>query len=117
VEYLIIGVQYIDREGFTKEHLFVIVDSESKKGADIEEEILRNFGSKLIEEKLAFQCYDFASNISKHFDGTDAHISKKFGRNIQYLRCLAHRGNIIIPFVRNLPKVLEVTLSLPSCSL
>jgi len=58
--------------------------------------------------------------MSGCFNGTQAHISKKSGRNIQYQRCPAHRGNIIIVFAENIiilfTKVLEVSLSLLICS-
>lgn len=52
--------------------------------------------------RKTLQCYNIARNMSWHFDGIQAHISKKLQRNIQYLRCLAHRRNIINLFCRDL---------------
>ena len=48
------------------------------------------------EDKLSFQCYDFASDMSGRFDGSQGHTSKKLGRNVPYLRRIGHRGNIIV---------------------
>ena len=74
----------IDREGIAKEHLPIIIDSESKKGANIAEEILQVlWNAHINEEKLAFQCYDFVNNMSGHFNGIQVHILKKLGRNIK----------------------------------
>jgi len=60
--------------------------------------------------QMAFQCYDFASNISGRFARTQAHVSKKLGRNIQYLRCLAYSRKII-GHLQRLAKALEALLS------
>ena len=78
---------------------------------------MRNLGVN--KDKLVFQCYDFASNMSGCFKGTQTNISEKLGRNVPYLRCLAHRGNIIVEhccesssFTHNMFGVLQQTYNI-----
>ena len=104
-------------EGAAKECLLTVVDSESKKGVDLSEEVLQVMRKLGINgEKLAFQCYDFASSMSGHFEGAQAHTSKKLRRNVPYLRCITHRGIIIVEYcckssslTRNMFGVLQQT--------
>ena len=69
-ECLAVGFQYTDREGAAKERLLVIIDSESKKGVDTVEEILRVLRKAPInkkKKKLTFQCHNCASNMRVRF--------------------------------------------------
>lgn len=57
-------------------------------------EILTKNGLHL--ESIAFQSYDFASNMSGHVQGTQAMLSKIVGHNIPYIPCQAHRLNTFV---------------------
>lgn len=45
---------------------------------------------------IAFQSYDFASNMSGHLRGTQAMVSEIVGHNIPYIPCQAHRLNTFV---------------------
>ncbi|KAK2722165.1 hypothetical protein QYM36_002647 [Artemia franciscana] len=105
-ERLAIGVRYVDVKGAAKERLLTVVDSESKKRIDLSEKILqviRKLG--INEDKLAFQCYDFASNISGRFEGAQAQTSKKLRKNAPYLRIVS--DNVQVDWNYNFNKSIQ----------
>jgi len=47
-------------------------------------------------DKIVFQSYDFASNMSGKYNGTQQKLSEICQKNIPYISCQAHRINIFI---------------------
>lgn len=47
-------------------------------------------------QKLVFQSYDFASNMSGEFNGAQQKVSEVIGHKIPYIPCKAHRINTFI---------------------
>lgn len=68
-----------------------------KTGEELAEKIfvvLQSMGISV--KKIMFQSYDFASNMSGKYNGTQKKLSEKCGKNIHYIPCQAHRINIFV---------------------
>lgn len=68
-----------------------------KTGVELAEKIFGVLNSLgLPVDKIVFQSYDFASNMSGKYNGTQKKLSEMCQKNIPYIPCQAHRINIFI---------------------
>ena len=99
---LAVAVRFVDETGTTKERLVEIRKTEDKTGDGQATDIIETLIDYDLDPKqLAFQSYDFASNISGHTNGAQALVSQKLERKVPYIPCQAHRCNTVVEHACN----------------
>ena len=99
---LAVAVRFVDETGTAKERLVEIRKTEDKTGDGQATDIIETLIDYDLDPKqLAFQSYDFASNISGHTNGAQALVSKKLERKVPYIPCQAHRCNTVVEHACN----------------
>lgn len=91
---LAVCVRYVNDNGEATERLLEISEGMDKTGLGTAKQIiciLENNG--LNTDNIAFQSYDFASNMSGAQKGAHAQLSKLVGHKIPFIPCQAHRLN------------------------
>ncbi|XP_060881749.1 uncharacterized protein LOC132953246 [Metopolophium dirhodum] len=93
---LAICVRY-PRNGEAVERLLEVAEGKDKTGLGTGTEIIDILTkNSLCTNNLAFQSYDYASNMSGSINGAQANVSKIVGHNVIYIPCQAHRINTFI---------------------
>lgn len=99
---LSIVIRYADMEGNIYERLVKTTECCDKSGqgmTDLLIKCLRELG--LDTAKLAFQSYDFASNMSGRFNGVQKKITDALGYTVPYIPCQDHRTNTALEHACN----------------
>lgn len=94
---LAVCVRYVNSKGQAIERLLEIAEAKDKTGLGTATEIIDILAkNSLCTDNLAFQSYDFASNMSGSINGTQAKVTELVGHNVHYIPCQAHRLNTFI---------------------
>lgn len=94
---LAICVRYVNNNGEATERLLEISEGIDKTGLGTAKQIVHILDKNgLSTDSIAFQSYDFASNMSGTQNGTQAQLSKIVGHKIPFVPCQAHRLNTFL---------------------
>lgn len=112
---LAVCVRYIDSNGKINERLLDVIEASNKTGYGIAKYIYDSLIKHNINtDNVAFQSYDFASNMSGHNKGAQRFFTELVGHSVPYIPCQAHRMNTFIehscdasPIIGELFNVLE----------
>ncbi|KAL4084673.1 hypothetical protein QTP88_027600 [Uroleucon formosanum] len=99
---LAICLRYVNNNGKAIERLLEIAEGVGKTGLGTAKQIIEILTQhSLGTDNLVFQSYDYASNISGQFNGTQAKLSELVGHSVFYIPCQAHRMNIFLEHACN----------------
>ncbi|KAJ8019083.1 Zinc finger MYM-type protein 1 [Holothuria leucospilota] len=94
---LAVALRYVNESGVVKERLLEVKETLDKTGAVHAADIIKSLeDNDLDTTQLAFQSYDFASNMSGKHKGAQAEIEKELERSVPYIPCQAHRTNTVV---------------------
>ena len=97
---LAVAVKYVKEDGpwlEVKERLLEVKETTDKTGRGQASDILKSLeNSGLKSSELAFQSYDFASNMSGVHNGARTEVEKKLDRKVPSIPCQAHRCKLSI---------------------
>jgi len=94
---LAICVRYVNDNGEATEILLEISEGIDKTGVGTAKQIIHILGKNgLSTDSIAFQSYDFASNMSGAQNGIQAQLFKIVGHKIPFVTCQAHRLNTFL---------------------
>lgn len=94
---LSVVVRFVNNEGKSEERLLEVREALNKTGIGISNDILDTLQkNEFNPDNLVFQSYDFASSMSRVFNGAQQKITEILGRKIPYIPCQAHRINTFI---------------------
>ena len=109
---LAVAVRFVDETGTAKERLVEIRNTEDKTGDGQATDIIETLIDYDLDPKqLAFQSYDFASNMSGHTNGAQALVSQKLERKVPYIPCQAHRCNTVVEHACNCSHLVTETFN------
>ncbi|XP_050064149.1 uncharacterized protein LOC126552989 [Aphis gossypii] len=112
---LAVCLRYVDQNGITNERLLDVVESTDKTGYGTAKSIYDCLIKYEINtDNLAFQSYDYASNISGINRRAQRFLTEFVGHSVTYIPCQAHRMNTFLehscdasPIIGDLISVLE----------
>lgn len=94
---LAVCVRYANSKGQAVERLLEVAEGKDKSGLGTAAEIIDILKkNSLCTDNLAFQSYDFASNMSGSLNGAQAKVSELVGHTVHYIPCQAHRINTFL---------------------
>ncbi|KAL4085391.1 hypothetical protein QTP88_027250 [Uroleucon formosanum] len=99
---LAVCLRYVNNNGKTIERLLEIAEGVDKTGLGTAKQIIEILTQhSLGTDNLVFQSYDYASNMSGQFNGTQAKLSELVGHSVFYIPCQAHRMNTFLEHACN----------------
>jgi hypothetical protein len=99
---LAICLRYVNNIGKAIERLLEIAEGVDKTGLGTAKQIIEILNKNCLStDNLVFQSYDYASNMSGQFNGTQAKLSELVGHNIFYIPSQAHRMNTFLEHACN----------------
>ncbi|XP_065658840.1 52 kDa repressor of the inhibitor of the protein kinase-like [Hydra vulgaris] len=89
---LAVCIRYIDSNGKANERLHNVIESTTKTGYEIAKYIYNcQVRHKINTDNVAFQSYNFASNMSGHIKGAQHCFTEFVGHAVPYIQCQAHQ--------------------------
>jgi len=99
---LAVCLRYVNNNGKAIERLLEIAEGVDKTGLGTAKQIIEILTKhSLGTDNLVFQSYDYASNMSGQFNGTQAKLSELVGHSVFYIPCQAHRMNTFLEHACN----------------
>ncbi|CAI6371974.1 unnamed protein product [Macrosiphum euphorbiae] len=99
---LAVCLRYTNNNGKAIERLLEIAEGVDKTGLGTAKQIIDILTKHSIgTDNLVFQSYDYASNMSGQFNGTQAKLSELVGHTVFYIPCQAHRMNTFLEHACN----------------
>lgn len=101
-------IRYADNKGNIHERLIKTVECYDKSGQGMAELLIKCLSELEIDSsKLAFQSYDFASNMSGRFNGVQKKITDIVEHNVPYIPCQDHRTNTVLEHACNISALIR----------
>ncbi|XP_050516542.1 uncharacterized protein LOC126891410 [Diabrotica virgifera virgifera] len=101
-------IRYADNKGNIHERLIKTVECCDKSGLGMAELLIKCLSELEIDSsKLAFQSYDFASNMSGGFNGVQKKITDIVEHNVPYIPCQDHRTNTVLEHACNVSALIR----------
>ncbi|CAG9830216.1 unnamed protein product [Diabrotica balteata] len=101
-------IRYADNKGNIHERLIKTVEFCHKSGLGMAELLIKCLSELEIDSsKLAFQSYDFASNMSGRFNGVQKKITDIVEHNVPYIPCQDHRTNTVLEHACNVSALIR----------
>ncbi|XP_050065932.1 uncharacterized protein LOC114126893 [Aphis gossypii] len=99
---LAVCLRYVNNNGKAIERLLEIAEEVDKTVLGTAKQIIEILTKhSLGTDNLVFQSYDYASNMSGQFNGTQAKLSELVGHSVFYIPCQAHRMNTFLEHACN----------------
>jgi len=99
---LAVCLLYSNNNGKAIEKLLEMAEGVDKTGLGTAKQIIDILTKHSIgTDNLVFQSYDYASNMSRKFNGTQAKLSELVGHTVFYIPCQAHRTNTFLEHACN----------------
>jgi hypothetical protein len=112
LDQLSLVVRYVDEQFRIQERLLTI-DAISDKTGD-------GFAAKVVQllqslgfstDMIKFQCYDTTSSMTGKYNGAQAKLSERVGRQVPYVPCLGHKTNLCVEHACEASPILDSVLS------